>query len=263
MKASNNHLTTVLVIPVFNEAERMDFDFFSGIKSLDINQIIFIDDGSTDRSFQIIDNFFAEDSRVQWIHNSSNVGKAESLRLGILRALEKTPVLVIVTDADGAISHLDIVKMVAKTREMLETTFSEEDIILTSGARVNLAGWQIQRTILRQWIGRVIATVVALICKTSMYDTQSPLKVLYFSNKNAGAILVNRFKTKWFYEAELVMRINNIRVSSDSLRNSIIHEFPLTYFRDIPGGKLKLGSAFSVFKQLCILYFISKPYKSD
>ena len=123
MAQSRTIVSTALVIPVFNEAERINYNFFSQVRRLDLDRIIFIDDGSSDRSFEIINDFFEEDSRVRWIHNSSNMGKAESLRLGILSALEKTPTLVIVTDADGAISHIDIVKMVENTKDLLEKQF--------------------------------------------------------------------------------------------------------------------------------------------
>ena len=258
MKLDRSSAPSVLVIPVFNEAQRIDFEFFSAIKNINFDQIIFVDDGSTDLSFQIINDFFVDDPRVEWIHNSSNLGKAESLRLGILKASIKSPVIVVITDADGAISHVDITKIVTTTRRMIDNSLSKIEVLLISGARVNLAGWQIERNVLRQWIVRIVATVVALVCKTSMYDTQSPLKALYFSNASGSTILFERFKTKWFYEAELVMRINNIGTVTDNPIHSAIHEFPLTYFRDVPGGKLRIRSGFSVFRQLLTLYMVSR-----
>ena len=58
MKLDRSSAPSVLVIPVFNEAQRIDFEFFSAIKNINFDQIIFVDDGSTDLSFQIINDFF-------------------------------------------------------------------------------------------------------------------------------------------------------------------------------------------------------------
>jgi glycosyltransferase involved in cell wall biosynthesis len=75
-----------LVIPLFNERESIE-ELHGGIVSslADMNaeyEIIFVDDGSTDGSFDILSRLRGHDSRVKIIRFLANSGKAAALQAG-------------------------------------------------------------------------------------------------------------------------------------------------------------------------------------
>ncbi len=90
-----------LVVPVFNEEEslRMLYDeIVETAKSLDAKiELIFVDDGSTDSSWSIIESLVKADSRVRGIRFRRNFGKAAALDVGFKSA---TLPIVMTLDAD-------------------------------------------------------------------------------------------------------------------------------------------------------------------
>src|SRR5690242_19051553 len=90
-----------IVIPVLNEAESLDqlHEELSAVARANQYslQIIFIDDGSTDRSWAIIRALAESDPRVQGIRFRRNFGKAAALSAGFEAARGK---YVLTLDAD-------------------------------------------------------------------------------------------------------------------------------------------------------------------
>ena len=80
-----------IIIPLFNEAAGIPVlvkalnDFFKENKKVPV-EIIFVNDGSTDNSFQILQQQSFENYAVQFISFSKNYGSHAALRAGILRA---------------------------------------------------------------------------------------------------------------------------------------------------------------------------------
>lgn len=90
-----------LVVPVFNEEESLRIlygEITEVSKALDAKiELIFIDDGSTDSSWSIIESLVKEDSRVRGIRFRRNFGKAAALEVGFKTA---TLPIVMTLDAD-------------------------------------------------------------------------------------------------------------------------------------------------------------------
>ena len=75
-----------IIIPVLDEAENLpqlhrELANVAGVEGYDL-QIIIVDDGSTDGSWQVIERLTAEDSRVLGIRFRRNFGKAAALNAG-------------------------------------------------------------------------------------------------------------------------------------------------------------------------------------
>lgn len=74
-----------VVVPVFNEEEILT-QFYAEVKSALSKfefELIFVNDGSTDRSFQLIETISKEDSRVKFIDFSRNFGHQAALFAGL------------------------------------------------------------------------------------------------------------------------------------------------------------------------------------
>lgn len=78
-----------IVVPVYNEAESLPFfykELVSSLKSRTDFEIIFIDDGSTDKSLDLLKNLSKKDKSIRIFSFLKNQGKSEALTLGFQKA---------------------------------------------------------------------------------------------------------------------------------------------------------------------------------
>jgi len=112
-----------IIISVYNEEEVLKYfynDLVSAISSIEAVEIIFVNDGSTDNTRSILDDFSAQDSRVTAIHFSRNFGHEAAMLAGIKHA---TGEAIICMDAD--LQHPP-----AQILPMYEAFKSGNDIVL-------------------------------------------------------------------------------------------------------------------------------------
>ena len=90
-----------IVVPVFNEEESLEAFFMELKKALssikENAEIIFVDDGSVDKSLQILKSFAENDKRARVFSLRRNLGKSEALSLGFEKSIGST---IITLDAD-------------------------------------------------------------------------------------------------------------------------------------------------------------------
>ena len=108
-----------IVIPVLNEEESLEKllqEISEVAQANDYNdlEIIFIDDGSTDTSWSVIEKMAKEDSRVHGIRFRRNFGKAAALQAGFCEAAGD---IVITMDADLQDDPHEIPNFLAKLDE--------------------------------------------------------------------------------------------------------------------------------------------------
>ncbi len=232
---------TVIVIPCFNEEKRWDDRYWNLFQKVPNLQILFVDDGSTDKTSVCISetlaNFRSHGSQLgEILVLERNMGKANAVRLGLLEVLSKYPAVERIgfLDADAAFDVNDISRIVSQEWS--------PDINSIWTSRVKLSGRLIHRKNSRHWISRVIATGLGLVDSSLPYDTQCGFKI--FQNTSSLHVALQLpFKTKWFFDLELYSR-------SPSLK---IWEEPLNHWLDIGGSKLSPKSAFLVFRELMIV----------
>ena len=106
-----------IIVPVLNEEGSLDKFYNETTKSLNEYsnwEIIFIDDGSDDESYNIMRKLADEDNRVSIIHFFKNFGKADALFEGFKQANGD---VVITIDADLQDDPAEIPRLVEKIQE--------------------------------------------------------------------------------------------------------------------------------------------------
>ena len=101
-----------VVVTVFNEArsvEELSRRTVTALAGRDF-ELIFVDDGSTDGSFDVVERLHAEDARVGGVRLKRNFGQHPAMHAGLSRALGE-----IIVTMDGDLQNLpeDIPKLVA------------------------------------------------------------------------------------------------------------------------------------------------------
>ncbi|WP_298343641.1 glycosyltransferase family 2 protein [uncultured Algibacter sp.] len=80
-----------VIIPVFNTERYVEKAISSVLEQPEVVEVVIVNDGSTDNSFQIITKLQAKDSRIKVYHHPNNVnkGRSASRNLGIKKASSK------------------------------------------------------------------------------------------------------------------------------------------------------------------------------
>lgn len=106
-----------VVVPLLNEEESLTelVDLLKeNLAPLGSWEVIFVDDGSTDRSFQVLEDLHRQDPRVKAISFRKNYGKSAALNAGFLAAKGR---YVITLDADLQDDPNEIPSLICKIEE--------------------------------------------------------------------------------------------------------------------------------------------------
>lgn len=106
------------VIPAYNEQESLEAFYkvlIPNISKLDKEyEVIFVDDGSTDNTFEILKTFEAKNPNIKVFSFRKNKGKAEALTVGFQKANGD---LIVTLDADLQDRPEEIKKLIKKQKE--------------------------------------------------------------------------------------------------------------------------------------------------
>lgn len=92
-----------IIIPCYNEEEVLDIFYAEVLKYLDSNysfNLIFVDDGSKDRTLEIVMELSRSDERVKYLSFSRNFGKEAAMYAGLVAAKKLNSDAIILIDAD-------------------------------------------------------------------------------------------------------------------------------------------------------------------
>lgn len=256
-------ISLTLVVPTYNEAHRWRAAYWEDLLLLDHIQWIFVDDGSTDSSYERLMDL-SQTSKYQVLRLASNRGKGEAVRAGMNHFLHSQNVgvdtgsspafsgesLLGFLDADGSIEKADIIRLLGVAKMRIDfggPTLSSDnrgkvDSIWSS--RVGLSGRQIQRRLSRHYLGRMINSLLGLQIPYIPYDPQCGFKI-FWPSSSLKAALATPFKTHWFFDLELML--NWAKANQSHLR---IWEEPLDSWCEISGSHLSFRNAFSVAREM-------------
>jgi glycosyltransferase involved in cell wall biosynthesis len=106
-----------VIVPVFNEADSLDELYVQLVAALEGErrfELVFVDDGSTDKGFDILTGLHSADSRVKVVRLVRNFGQQVALVAGLEHA---TGGVLVSFDADLQFDPRDIPRLVAKVEE--------------------------------------------------------------------------------------------------------------------------------------------------
>jgi glycosyltransferase involved in cell wall biosynthesis len=232
----------VVVVPCFNEARRIDERAFLDIAATGQVRLLFVDDGSTDGTGQILTRMEEASEAVDVFTLASNTGKAEAVRRGLLVAVRGGADVVGYYDADLATPPEELLRLVNELRARPELSG-----VLAS--RVARLGSSIERNAARHYIGRAYATIASMALGITVYDTQCGAKV-FRVNETLVAALAEPFRSSWAFDVELLHRLLRGSANAPALSVNSLVELPLTAWRDVTGSKMRLGPALAALFDL-------------
>jgi dolichyl-phosphate beta-glucosyltransferase len=218
-----HRLTTTIIIPAYDESDRLEVGFArlqaaadEGRINFDTCEIIFVDDGSQDDTASVAEKIAGRLPHGSVVRQAHNLGKGSAVRSGVRAARAER---LIFTDADLAIdprqipvllAALDVAPVAVGTRAV--------------GGHINYGSW------LRTRAGRSFNLLVRSLSKISMRDTQCGFKAA----RTAHAKILFHFTTirGFAFDVELLSRATSLGWD--------VAEVPVSW-RDVPGSHVHVA----------------------
>jgi dolichyl-phosphate beta-glucosyltransferase len=177
-----------IVIPAYNEARRLGTTLEAALAYLDESgiaaEVIVVDDGSSDRTAEVVLEFGRLDARVTLLRLEQNRGKGYAVRAGVLSSRGAR---VLFMDAD-------LSTPMAELASLQRAIDDGHDVAVGSRARQG-AATTVQRSALRKLMGRSFNAFVRVVALGGIGDTQCGFKL--FTRRSArflfGAATIDRF----------------------------------------------------------------------
>jgi dolichyl-phosphate beta-glucosyltransferase len=233
---------TYVIVPCFNEENRLDPYYWNNIVGETEFTWIFIDDGSTDQTTKKL----SEIKNINVLKLEKNSGKGEALRFGtnyVFGIHTAEEICIAYLDADGAFDSQDVKRIFSVFQEKIIGGLYQS----VWSSRVALSGRKITRSLFRHYLSRVIVSIIGFTDKNLPYDPQTGFKI-FLIDFDSRKIFQDKFKTRWFFELE-------IRNRWEKLKNKDLNiwEEPVNYWKDIVGSKVNSKQVFRILVELLIV----------
>lgn len=237
------HFELSIVIPCFNEENRLDLAKFTHFLAKEPNVLIcFVNDGSSDNTLGLLQRYKNDfPLQIEVVSTEKNVGKAEAVRTGFSHCnttIEQTKIAYL--DADLATTLEECLELSA---------FVSSETPFVFGSRIPKIGNDIQRKRYRFYVGRLIASFIAWQLDLDVYDTQCGCKI--FTKQLSEKLFAEKFISKWLFDVELFHR--TIKILGKENMASMCKEIPLKKWVDQGESKVKMTYFFKLWIDLLII----------
>ena len=240
-----------VVVPCYNEAARLRVDEFERFLRNEENtgvRLLFVNDGSRDATLAVLEALCARvPGRASILDQQPNRGKAEAVRAGMLRVIASGEAQV------TGFWDADLATPLAQIDDFLRLLDDHRQLNMVFGARVRLLGRAIERQPLRHYLGRCFATVVSLLLRLPIYDTQCGAK-LFRVTPELEQVLAEPFHSRWIFDVEILARFLENHNNGSSRLEKEIYEFPLPVWTDVAGSKVHSTDFLRAFWELAEIY---------
>jgi len=240
---------TGIVIPCYQEAKRLpETEYTSFFYKYPEIYFLFVNDGSKDETLNVLNRLKLKgqgNGNIEVLDFKYNSGKAESIRLGINHILTIPDIRYVgFLDADLATPFDEFLRL-------LEMISNHTALKMVSGARIKRMGAAIERSSIRHYISRIIATITTLgILRIPVYDTQCGAKI--FDAEFAHFIFQDQFISRWLFDIEIYCRIIAKCGYEETLE--FVYELPLNTWHHVKNSKIGLTEAGVLLDLLKIYY---------
>lgn len=242
-----------IIVPCFNEGKRILInDYLEFVNQNPDFHLLFVDDGSTDNTYHIIDQLSKQSENIQACQLKNNSGKAEAIRYGINKVIneecyDKFGYL----DADLAIPFSEVLRLKTKLEEGYDFAFSSKKITEDSNLEYKFK---------RYFIGRVLSLMVRASLKTKIYDTQCGCKLM--TRELARVAFAEKFINPWLFDIEIIWRMI-LKLGKSFMQEKMI-EVPVKRLIDRGSSRIKATDLLSLpFDFLKIHLHYTKHKKSN
>lgn len=219
-----NQIDLSVVIPVYNEEKRLQGNLDKIITFLNKKkwktEIILVDDGSVDKTWDILLLYKSKHSNVRLYQHNINKGKGAAVQTGVLKAVGK---LVLMTDCDLSTPIEEI--------ENLMNCIGKYDVVIGSRRLKEKKLGQMPARY-RTLLGDIYYEMIRLLLLPSVKDTNCGFKL--FSHKVISPVFERQLINRWGYDAEVLFIANKLGFS--------IKEIPVRWSH-YAGSKVRLVDA--------------------
>jgi glycosyltransferase involved in cell wall biosynthesis len=225
-----------IVIPAYNESARIPATLEAVVAAIRANQwlaeVIVVNDGSTDSTARLVQDFALRAPEVRLLQNPGNRGKGYSVRAGILDAQGD---IVMFTDADLS-APMD------EAGRLFGAIADGADIAI--GSRWLESGRQTHRQPLyRQIFGRCFNAVCRMVMQLPFADTQCGFKA--FTRAAAQTVFQLQTIERWGFDPEILF----IAIK----RGFRVVEVPVSWAHDERSRMSYLRDGLQMLKELAIV----------
>ena len=236
-----NHRCTI-VVPCYNEAHRLPSEkFVEFVHERHDIDFLFVNDGSTDNTVEILHRLERVcGPAVTVLDKKVNEGKAEAVRDGMMQVIE--------IGRSGFVGFwdADLATPLSAISPLRQELVDDPHLQMVFGSRVRLLGRHVHRLAVRHYLGRVFATVVSIMLRLPIYDTQCGAKIFRITPLLAQ-VLSQPFISRWVFDVEILARFIALNHGDTHALHDSIYEYPLERWEDVAGSKVKPGDFLLAF----------------
>ncbi len=230
---TNSPIALSIVVPAFNEERRLPptlIDMVDYFDRANIEyEIIVVDDGSTDRTSDVVRKFERVRSCIKLIQLPRNYGKGHAVRLGVLNSRGTR---ILFADADGSTPIQEISRLSAALDR-------GADIAIGSRA-LSSSDTKVETSVHRRCLGRVFNWCVNAILLPEIADTQCGFKM--FSRQSAMFLFKHQRSDRFSFDVEILflarkaeLKIAEVAINWTNIAGSKVNLITdaLSMFRDV------------------------------
>jgi glycosyltransferase involved in cell wall biosynthesis len=222
-----------VIIPAYNEQSRLPetlkklLRYFGG-GAWQFLEIVIVDDGSTDGTVAVAQDFAAKAPAIRILRNPGNCGKGYSIRHGMLEARGEWALF---TDADlsAPIEELD---------KLWSAADAGTPVVIGSRA-LNRSLVEVHQSIFRESAGKFFNLVMRIVLRLPLADTQCGFKL--FAAEAARKIFTRQRLNRFGFDAEVLFIARKLGYQ--------IAEVPVRW-RNVEGSKVSLWTGLQPFLDL-------------
>lgn len=245
MKINLKNMKLSVIIPAYNEEKRLaktleDIDRYLRKQDYEY-EIIVVNDGSKDRTAEVVKQMMSKVRNLKLIDNKVNKGKGGVVRQGLLEARGEVRLF---TDADNSTSIDHVEKMWPEFERGFDIVIGSRDI---KGAVLDPP---------QPWYRRILGDIFNLLVQVivglwGIWDTQCGFKA--FTQKVVEDIIPKCKIDRWAFDPEILILAKK--------KGYKIKEVPVRWVND-PHSKVKFKGMVLMLKDLFTIkwYLITKRY---